>query len=296
MSKNKMSTDTERLPATDDWDLEIEPRTRLFSLDLREVWSHGYLLLMFVRRDIVAVYKQTILGPLWFFIQPLLTTVTFTIVFGNIAQISTDGLPQTIFYMAGITIWNYFSETLTATSSTFTTNANIFGKVYFPRLVMPLSKVLSGLVKFGIQFTLFIGFLLYFVTRGSHVRPDLLGILVVTPVVVLIMAGLGLGLGLILSSLTTKYRDLMFLITFGIQLLMYATPVIYPVSSMSPAFRWLIEANPLTWLVEAFRNVYLGAGVLSIPGLLYSFGVTSAILMVGMLVFNKVEKTFMDTV
>lgn len=291
-----MSTDREMIPETDDWDLDIEPRTRLFSLDLREVWNHSYLLLMFVRRDIVSVYKQTILGPLWFFIQPLLTTVTFTVVFGNIAQISTDGMPQTIFYMAGITMWNYFSETLTATSSTFTTNASIFGKVYFPRLVMPLSKVLSGLVKFGIQYLLFISILLYFVSMGSHVKPDPLGILIVTPIVVAIMAGLGLGMGLILSSLTTKYRDLMFLITFGIQLLMYATPVIYPISSMSPAFRWLIEANPLSWLVEAFRHVYLGAGQLSIPGLLYSLACTVVILLVGMLVFNKVERNFMDTV
>lgn len=291
-----MSKDRERIPETDDWDLEIEPRTRLFSLNLKEVWHHNYLLLMFVRRDIVSVYKQTILGPLWFFIQPLLTTVTFTVVFGNIAQISTDGMPQTIFYMAGITIWNYFSETLTATSNTFTTNASIFGKVYFPRLVMPLSKVLSGLVKFGIQYLLFISILLYFVSKGSHVKPDPLGILIVTPIVVAIMAGLGLGMGLILSSLTTKYRDLMFLITFGIQLLMYATPIIYPISSMSPAFRWLIEANPLSWLVEAFRHVYLGAGQLNIHGLLYSLGFTTVILLVGMLVFNKVEKNFMDTV
>jgi len=291
-----MSTDREMIPETDDWDLDIEPRTRLFSLDLREVWNHSYLLLMFVRRDIVSVYKQTILGPLWFFIQPLLTTVTFTVVFGNIAQISTDGMPQTIFYMAGITIWNYFSETLTATSNTFTTNASIFGKVYFPRLVMPLSKVLSGLVKFGIQYLLFISILLYFVSKGSHVKPDPLGILIVTPIVVAIMAGLGLGMGLILSSLTTKYRDLMFLITFGIQLLMYATPIIYPISSMSPAFRWLIEVNPLSWLVEGVRHVYLGAGELSIPGLLYSMGFTTFILLVGMLVFNKVEKNFMDTV
>jgi lipopolysaccharide transport system permease protein len=291
-----MSTDREMIPEKDDWDLEIEPRTRLFSLDLTEVWSHSYLLLMFVRRDIVSVYKQTILGPLWFFIQPLLTTVTFTIVFGNIAQISTDGMPQTIFYMAGITMWNYFSETLTATSNTFTTNASIFGKVYFPRLVMPISKVLSGLVKFGIQYLLFVSILIYFASMNSHVRPDPLGILIVTPIVVAIMAGLGLGLGLILSSLTTKYRDLTFLITFGIQLLMYATPVIYPISSMSPKFRWLIEANPLSWLVEAFRHVYLGAGQLSIPGLLYSLGFTTFILLFGMLVFNKVEKNFMDTV
>ena len=280
----------------EDWDMVIEPKASIFSLNLKEVWHHGYLLTMFVKRDVVAVYKQTILGPLWFFIQPLLTTVTFTIVFGNIAKISTDGLPQVLFYMAGITIWNYFSESLTNTSNTFTTNANIFGKVYFPRLVMPLSKVISGLLKFGIQYLLFIVFLIYFLYNGADIHPDPLGILIVTPIVIIVMAGLGLGLGLILSSLTTKYRDLVFLITFGIQLLMYATPVIYPLSSMGDKYRWLIEANPLSWLVEAFRKVYLGEGQLSVMGLLYSFTFMSVILVLGVLIFNRVEKTFMDTV
>jgi lipopolysaccharide transport system permease protein len=281
---------------SEDWDMVIEPKNSVFSLNLMEVWRHGYLLRMFVRRDLVAVYKQTILGPLWFFIQPLLTTLTFTVIFGNIAQISTDGLPQILFYMSGITIWNYFSESLTNTSNTFTTNANIFGKVYFPRLVMPLSKIISGLLKFGIQYLLFIIILLFFLKKGSAVKPDLMGILLITPIVVVIMAGLGLGLGLILSSLTTKYRDLVFLITFGIQLLMYATPVIYPLSTMADKFKWLIEANPLSWLVEAFRKVYLGAGILSWPGLLYSFACMLVILLTGIFIFNRVEKTFMDTV
>lgn len=291
-----MQTDSGQIPEPEVWDLEIEPRNRRFTLNVREVWNYGYLLVMFVRRDIVAVYKQTVLGPLWFFIQPLLTTVTFTIVFGNIAKISTDGLPQTLFYMSGITIWNYFSETLTATSSTFTSNAGIFGKVYFPRLIMPLSKVISGLLKFGIQYLLFIAFLIYFMIEGSQVQLDPLGVLIVTPIVLIMMAGMGLGMGLILSSLTTKYRDLTFLISFGVQLLMYATPVIYPISTMDARFSWLIEANPLSWLVEAFRKVYLGAGQLSIPGLLYSFTFMMVILGVGVLVFNKVEKNFMDTV
>jgi lipopolysaccharide transport system permease protein len=280
----------------EDWDMVIEPKSSVFSLNLKEVWHHGYLLRMFVRRDLVSVYKQTILGPLWFFIQPLLTTLTFTVIFGNIAQISTDGLPQILFYMSGITIWNYFSESLTNTSNTFTTNASIFGKVYFPRLVMPLSKIISGLLKFGIQFLLFIIILFYFLNKGADIHPDLPGILIITPIVVAIMAGLGLGLGLILSSLTTKYRDLVFLITFGVQLLMYATPVIYPLSTMGEKFRWLIEANPMSWLVEAFRKVYLGAGVLSWPGLLYSFVCMLVILMTGIFIFNRVEKTFMDTV
>ncbi|MBM3441415.1 MAG: ABC transporter permease [Bacteroidetes bacterium] len=291
-----MQTDSGQRAQLDVWDLEIEPRNRRFTLNIREVWNYGYLLMMFVRRDIVSVYKQTVLGPLWFFIQPLLTTLTFTIVFGNIAKISTDGLPQTLFYMSGITIWNYFSETLSATSSTFTSNAGIFGKVYFPRLIMPLSKVISGLLKFAIQYLLFIAFLSYFILEGSQVQLDPLGVLIVTPIVLLMMAGMGLGMGLILSALTTKYRDLTFLISFGVQLLMYATPVIYPISTMDARFSWLIEANPLSWLVEAFRKVYLGAGQLSISGLMYSFTFMMVILWVGVLVFNKVEKNFMDTV
>jgi lipopolysaccharide transport system permease protein len=278
------------------WDMVIEPRSRLFQLNLKEVWSHRYLLTMFIRRDIVAVYKQTILGPLWFIIQPILTTITFVIIFGNVAKISTDGLPKILFYLAGITIWNYFAETLNATSQTFVTNASIFGKVYFPRLVLPVSKVFSGMIKFGIQFGLFLVVLAYFLFTGAPVHPDLPGILLVTPVVVLIMAGLGLGFGLILSALTTKYRDLVFLIAFGVQLLMYATPVIYPVSSISSNYQWIISVNPMTWLVEAFRKVFLGAGELHWMGLLYSFGFMTVLLVFGVLIFNRVEKTFMDTV
>ena len=280
----------------DAWDLVIEPRSNIMHLNLKEVWRYKYLLVMFIKRDLVSVYKQTVLGPLWFIIQPILTTITFVVIFGNIAKISTDGLPQILFYLAGITIWNYFSETLTATSNTFITNANIFGKVYFPRLVLPLSKVFSGLIKFGIQFFLFILVIIYFLLKGAEVHPDILGMLVVTPVVLFIMAGLGLGFGLILSALTTKYRDLIFLITFGIQLLMYATPVIYPMSVISSKYKWLIAANPMTWLVEAFRKVYLGAGELSWAGLGYSFGFMVVILAIGTIIFNRVEKTFMDTV
>jgi len=278
------------------WDLIIEPRSSLFQLNLKEVWRYKYLLVMFVKRDLVAVYKQTILGPIWFFIQPILTTITFVIVFGNIAQISTDGLPQILFYLSGITIWNYFSETLTSTSNTFIVNANIFGKVYFPRLVLPLSKVISGLIKFGIQYILFLLTLIYFLLKGNKVQPDVFGIILVTPVVLVIMAGLGLGLGLILSALTTKYRDLVFLISFGIQLGMYATPVIFPISSVSSQYRWLIEINPMASLVEAFRKVYLGAGDLSWPWMAYSFGFMLVILLIGTVIFNRVEKTFMDTV
>ncbi|MEP7277998.1 MAG: ABC transporter permease [Bacteroidota bacterium] len=279
-----------------EWDLVIEPRSNIFSLNLKDVWRYKYLLWMFVKRDLVSVYKQTILGPIWFFIQPILTTVTFVVVFGNIAKISTDGLPQILFYLAGITVWNYFSETLTATSSTFITNASIFGKVYFPRLVLPLSKVISGLIKFAIQFLLFALTLAYFLLKDAAVHPDVFGIVVVTPVVLFIMAGLGLGLGLILSALTTKYRDLIFLISFGIQLGMYATPVIYPVSAISSKYKWLVEANPMSSLVEAFRKVYLGAGVLNWTWLGYSFIFMCLVLLTGAIIFNRVEKTFMDSV
>jgi lipopolysaccharide transport system permease protein len=279
-----------------EWDLVIKPRSSIFKLNLKEVWNYRYLLVMFVKRDIVSVYKQTILGPIWFFIQPILTTIVYVVIFGNIAKISTDGLPQILFYLAGITIWNYFSEILTSTSNTFVTNANIFGKVYFPRLVLPLSKVVSGLIKFGIQFFLFALVLIYFLLKGSAVHPDFLGILFFTPVVLFIMAGLGLGLGLILSSLTTKYRDLTFLITFGVQLGMYATPVIYPLSAIHSKYKFIIELNPMSSLVEVFRKVYLGAGDLSWKGLSYSLGFTTVILVLGIIIFNQVEKTFMDTV
>jgi len=278
------------------WDLLIEPKVHLLQLNLHEVWRYKYLLWMFVKRDLVSVYKQTILGPLWYFIQPILTTITYVVVFGNIAKISTDGLPRILFYLSGITIWNYFAETLNSTSNTFINNAGIFGKVYFPRLIIPLSRIFSGLIKFAIQFSLFLITLVYYYLKGSAVHPDLLGIIIVTPIVLFIMAGLGLGLGLILSSLTTKYRDLSFLISFGIQLGMYATPVIYPMSGISSKYRILIEANPMSWLVEAFRKVYLGTGELQWGGLLYSFSFMIILLVLGTLIFNKVEKTFMDTV
>ncbi len=244
----------------------------------------------------MSIYKQTILGPLWFFIQPILTTIVFVVIFGNIAKISTNGQPRILFYLAGITMWNYFSETLTSTSNTFIVNASIFGKVYFPRLVMPLSKVISGLIKFAIQFLLFILVLAYFIISGAEVHPDLLGILLITPVVLFIMAGLGLGAGLILSALTTKYRDLVFLISFGVQLGMYAAPIIYPLSAIPAKYKWIILSNPLSSIMEAFRNVYLGAGELSLSGLLYSFTFMVVLVVTGTVIFNRVEKTFMDTV
>ena len=280
----------------DEWDMVIEPRSGIFQLHLKEVWRYKYLLWMFVKRDLVSVYKQTILGPVWFFIQPILTTITYVVIFSSIAKISTDGLPPVLFYLAGITIWNYFAETLTSTSSTFTTNSSIFGKVYFPRLVIPLSKVFSGLIKFAIQFLLFLLALVYYVAKGANVNPDISGIIIITFIVLLIMAGLGLGLGLVLSALTTKYRDLIFLISFGIQLGMYATPIIYPLSSVDAKYKWLVMANPMSPLIEAFRKTYLGAGSVSWGGLFYSFLFMAIIMIAGTIIFNKVEKTFMDTV
>lgn len=280
----------------DNWDLEIAPQSSMFDLQLGQLWKYRDLLLLFVRRDFVANYKQTILGPLWFFIQPLLTTITFTIIFGNIAGIPTDGLPPMLFYLAGTTAWNYFSETLTTTADTFTANAGIFGKVYFPRLIMPLSKVLSGLIKFGIQFMLFLGLMSYFMVAGAAVKPDLLLILLWTPVLLCIMAGLGLGFGIIFSSLTTKYRDLRFLLTFGVQLLMYATPVIYPISKVPTSYQWIVYANPMSSIVELFRHIYLGAGTYNPGSIIYSVSFMFVLLLIGTLIFNKVEKGFMDTV
>ena len=210
------------------WDLIIQPKTKWYDLRLREILRYKDLLLLFVRRDFVALYKQTILGPIWFFIQPIITTITFTIIFGNLAQISTDAVPPILFYLAGITLWNYFSETLTKTSETFTANANIFGKVYFPRMIVPLSVVVSNLLKLGVQLLLFLGVWLYFVVKSDQVQPT--WAISLLPLLILLMGFLGLGFGIIISSLTTKYRDLKFLVVFGVQLLMYATPIVYPLS------------------------------------------------------------------
>jgi lipopolysaccharide transport system permease protein len=251
--------------------------------------------LLFVRRDFVSVYKQTILGPLWYLIQPLLTTITFTVIFGNIASLPTDGLPQFLFYMSGTVVWSYFASCITKTSETFVQNANLFGKVYFPRLAVPISILLSSLITFLIQFVLFIVFVLYFVLRGTSIQVHWLWI-ATSPILMLMMAGLGLGLGIIVSSLTTKYRDLRFLVQFGVQLIMYATPVIYPVSSIPARFQWIIQANPMTSIIEAFRYAFLGAGTVNLNGLLYSFGFMLVVVILGSVIFNRVEQTFMDTV
>lgn len=276
------------------WDLVIDGKSPLIDLKFSELWSYRDLLLMFVKRDFVSFYKQTILGPLWFFIQPLFTTIIFTFVFGNLAGLSTDGLPQPLFYLAGITAWNYFGDCITKTSTVFKDNANIFGKVYFPRLIMPLSIVISNLLRFGVQLMLFFGLMLYFALNGAdfHVTSALFFI----PILVLMMALLGLGLGLIITAMTTKYRDLSFLVTFGVQLLMYMTTVIYPLTAAPEKYKWIIELNPMTAIIETFRYAFLGQGSVSAAALGYSGTVTLAILLFGVLIFNKTERNFVDTV
>ncbi len=277
------------------FDLIIEPQSSLLALNWREVWRYRDLLRMLIKRDFVTYYKQTILGPLWFFIQPIFTTVIYVFVFGNLAGISTDGLPQPLFYMAGITIWNYFADCLNKVSTVFKDNQGVFGKVYFPRLVTPLSIVISNLVKFGIQFLLFLALLAYF-GLATEAQFSINEYALLLPVLILLLAGLGLGLGMIITSLTTKYRDLVFLLTFGIQLLMYATPVIYPLSTAPEKYRWIIELNPITSIVETFRYGFLGAGQFDIYLLTYSIAFTAIVLVLGTLIFNKTEKSFMDTV
>jgi len=277
------------------WDMVIQPQRSLLDLRLGELWRYKDLVMLFVRRDFVSVYKQTILGPLWYLIQPLLTTITFTVIFGNIASLPTDGLPQFLFYMSGTVVWSYFASCLTKTSETFAQNANLFGKVYFPRLAVPVSILISNLITFLIQFAMFLVFVLYFILRGTDIQVNWLWI-ALSPALILMMAGLGLGFGIIISSLTTKYRDLRFLVTFGVSLLMYATPVIYPASSIPERFQWVIQANPMTSVIEAFRYGYLGAGTVDIGHLLYSFGFMLVVVIIGSIIFNRVEQTFMDTV
>ena len=267
------------------WDLIIEPRGKLFNLNLKEIWRYRDLLEMYSKREIVTFYKQTILGPIWFFIQPIFTTIP------------TDGIPQPLFYLSGITLWNYFSESLTKTSDTFLTNQAIFGKVYFPRLIAPLSVIITGLIKMFIQFAVFVLVYIYYVVIGTHVAPNIYALLF--PVLILILAALTLGFGIIISSMTTKYRDLKFLITFAIQLWMYATPVIYPLSVMagsSKKYLLLIQANPLTAVMETFKYGFLGQGTFSWFALGYSFLFSIIVLFVGIIVFNKVERSFMDVI
>lgn len=278
----------------EDWDLVIEPQSNLLDLKLKEVWRYRDLLVLFVRRDIVSFYKQTILGPLWLFIQPIFTTIVFIFIFGNLAGLSTDGLPQPLFYLAGITSWNYFADCLNKTSTVFRDNSAIFGKVYFPRIIMPLSIVLSNLLRYGIQMLLFLAALIYYLISGLTISLDFH--LLLFPVFIITMAMQGLGLGMIVSALTTKYRDLAFLLTFGVQLLMYATTVIYPLSSLSGKLYYLVAINPMTFVIEGIRKSLLGIGVFDSYTLAYTIISSSLILLFGLLIFNKVEKDFVDTI
>jgi lipopolysaccharide transport system permease protein len=276
------------------WTEEIKAKNSIFSVNFREVWQYRDLLFMLVKKDYVTFYKQTILGPIWFFVQPILTTLMYVLLFGQIAKLPTGGVPQIAFYLSGVTIWNYFSEALTKTSTVFKDNAAVMGKVYFPRLIMPLSIVVSGLMKFAIQFGLFIVVVLYYTIIIKAIQPNWW--IIATPLLILLMASFSLGLGMIFSSLTTKYKDLVFLLTFGIQLFMYATPVVFMTDSIPNEYKWIIELNPLTSIFDCFRYGYLGIGNFQASSLLYSSIVTFSILALGIVIFNKVEKTFMDTV
>ncbi len=280
-----------------DWLFEITPKNKFFSLNLKEIWQYRDLLMLFVKRDVVTVYKQTVLGPLWYLIQPLFTSITFTIIFNSVAGISTGSVPPFLFNLAGITVWNYFTSCLNDTSDTFKKNAAIFGKVYFPRVIMPLSVVLSNLLKFGIQFLIFIVFYGYYYFKGAAISMN--GSSLFFPLLVALMGILGLGLGMIISSLVTKYRDFTYLIGFGVQLLMYLSAVMYPMALIKeklPTYGWLVQYNPLAYVIETSRYMLLNVGHISILGLVYTFSITIIVFIVGLLVFNKTEKSFIDTV
>jgi lipopolysaccharide transport system permease protein len=276
------------------WSTIIRPQNLWFQLELGELWAYRDLIQLFVRRNFIAQYKQTILGPVWFILQPFFTTLVFTIIFGKIAKIPTDGLPQFMFYFSGTICWGYFAECLNQTSQTFLSNASIYSKVYFPRLVVPIAMVISFAFKFFIQFIIFLIFLFYYYQQGAPVHPNL-GVLAL-PLILIQMALLGIGFGIIVSSLTTKYRDLMLVVTFGVQLWMYATPVVYPLSQIPDKYRPYFALNPMTSVVEGFRSGFLGAGSLSLPYYLSGVLITLAVCFVGVVLFNRVEKTFVDTI
>jgi len=280
-----------------DWLFEITPKNKFFRLNLKEVWQYRDLLFLFVKRDVITVYKQTVLGPLWYLIQPLFTSVTFTIIFNNVAGIKTGGIPSFLFNLAGITVWNYFTACLTGTSDTFKANASIFGKVYFPRIITPLSVVISNLIKFGIQFLIFIVFYIFYYFQGYNLILNTS--ILFFPILIAIMGILGLGLGMLISSMVTKYRDFSYLITFGIQLLMYLSAVMYPMELIKqklPKYGWIVEYNPLAYIIETSRYMLLNVGEISVLGLGYTLIVTIVIFFIGLLTFNKVEKSFIDTV
>jgi len=281
----------------EDWDIEITPKSALLDLKLNDVWQYRDLLILLVKRDFIAFYKQTILGPVWFFVQPVITIVMYTIVFGNLAGIPTDDVPKPLFYLAGTIIWNYFADCLTKTSTVFKDNAGMLSKVYFPRLIMPLSIVLSNLVKFGVQLILFIVLLVFYWLNGATIQPNMFVLLF--PLLVIFIAGAGLGLGMMISAVTTKYRDLAFIVSFGVPLLMYSTTVIYPLSEVllkHPNYQWFIKLNPVTAIIETFRYGFLGRGSFSWALLGYSSLITILLLITGIIVFNRIEKNFVDTV
>jgi len=282
---------------SEDWLFEITPKNNFFTLNLKEVWQYRDLLMLFVKRDIITVYKQTVLGPLWYLIQPLFTSVTFTIIFNNVAGIDTGTVPPFLFNLAGITVWNYFTACLNGTSNTFAGNAGIFGKVYFPRIITPMSVVISNLIKFGIQFFIFAAFYIYFYCQGVDLSIN--GLVLFFPVLIVIMGILGLGLGMLISSLVTKYRDFSNLIGFGVQLLMYLSAVMYPMELIKqklPDYGWLVQYNPLAYLIETARYMLLNVGTISFGGLFYTFSITVIVFFIGLLIFNKTEKSFIDTV
>jgi lipopolysaccharide transport system permease protein len=283
-----------RAAEPEQWTTVIRPHNPWLSLNLLEVWRYRDLVRLFVRRDFVAQYKQTILGPLWFFLQPLFTTLVFTVIFGKIAKIPTDGIPSFLFYFSGMVCWSYFAECLTLTSNTFVTNANLFGKVYFPRIVVPISVVISNILKFFIQFTLFLCFLGVYYLKGAPIRPNWL--IITLPLIILQMGLLGIGCGILVSSLTTKYRDLALVVAFGMQLWMFATPVVYPLSQIPPRYQAYFVLNPMTSVIESFRQAFLGVSSLNPAYVVLGWGITLLFLFAGIILFNRIEKTFMDTV
>ena len=282
---------------SNDWLFEITPKNKFFSLNFKEVWQYRDLLFLFVKRDVITIYKQTVLGPLWYLIQPLFTSITFTIIFNNVAGINTGSVPPFLFNLAGITVWNYFTACLNGTSDTFKANAGIFGKVYFPRIITPLSVVISNLIKLGIQLVIFIAFYIFYYFKGSDL--SLNSSLFLFPLLIAIMGILGLGLGMLISSMVTKYRDFSYLVAFGIQLLMYLSAVMYPmelIKAKLPDYGWIVEYNPLAYIIESARYMLLNVGEISVIGLGYTVTITIVIFFLGLLIFNKTEKSFIDTV
>lgn len=282
------------LNQTTEYSHSIKPKDKLFDLRLNEIWQYRDLLVLFVRRDFVSKYKQTVLGPLWFFIQPIFQTSVLAIVFGGMAKLSTDGVPPLLFYLAGVTAWNYFSNCLKTTSNTFTANASLFGKVYFPRAITPLSVVVSNLIQFGIGLVLFLLIYVYFLIVGTPLRPN--STLLLLPILIIMMGFMGLGLGMLVSAMTTKYRDLQYLVEFGVQLLMYATPVILPLSAIPDKYRGLMLINPMTGILETLKYSLFGTGTYSWDLLIYSGCFTIIVFVIGLVVFNHTEKNFMDVV